>query len=684
MNGYFCIFKYNNNYKVSSMRKQLALLAAALLALPMAGKTVDANQAAQTAARFMSGHSALRSTQDLELVYTGQTESQLRAGEAPSFYVYNVKNGTGFVIVAGDDVARPILGYSFQNSFSADVPAHVEAFLGRYDKQIRWAQANGLKSDNADIFPNPNEGKLLETALWSQAEPYNWETPILTNAEGEEEQAVTGCVATAAAIIMQYHQYPTKFQGGEHTWISSKGVTVTLPDGTTVSNERELTVNMDEPTFDWNKILAAYNVDQEDNPQFTEEQGDEVAKLMKYIGAGINMQYDLRSNGGSGAFENDLHKAWINYFQYTGARQMDRAQLTDAAFQRILHEEIDANRPMGYASKSGTHAFVCDGYGPEDYYHFNMGWGGMDNGYYPIDAIIIEDEGGDGASTTTDDYSGGITLHYNLIPSAKEPITDFFTYYTIEEEGDQETLVGIFQTELYDTIEPGKLFDIDLLCVTPINLCGAETAQIAVAHFANDGTIKELVCAPQTHEFKIDMNSYIDFFTEMEKYSEEQWEQLLESSPELALTGQMIASAEDANFEALTCQINQPIEAGDYLMAVSSQDGGKQWFPIVSQIDDDKMDTKMNVDVIELTASTDDDSDLMAPTANASIEAADQANIYGTEGKLCIENAEGEVKVYTATGACIATRQVKGAAQIALPKGVYLVKLGKQTTKVII
>ena len=118
-------------------------------------------------------------------------------------------------------------------------------------------------------------------------------------------------------------------------------------------------------------------------------------------------------------------------------------------------------------------------------------------------------------------------------------------------------------------------------------------------------------------------------------------------------------------------------------MAVSSQDGGKQWLPIVSRANL-HTDTKINVDVIELTASTDDDSDLMAPTANASIEATAQANIYVAAGKLCIENAEGEVKVYTATGACIATRQVKGAAQIALPKGAYFVKVGKQTTKIII
>ena len=656
------------------MRKQLALLAAALLALPMAGKTVDANQAAQTAARFMSGRSALRSTQDLELVYTGQNESQLRAGEAPSFYVYNVKNGTGFVIVAGDDVARPILGYSFKSSFSAEMPAHVEAFLGRYDKQIRWAKENGVLREALDILPNPDEGKLLETALWNQSEPYNWEMPILTNAEGEEEQAVTGCVATAAAIIMQYHQYPTKFQGGTHTWISSAGATVTLPDGTTVSNERELTVNLDEPTFDWSKMLYAYISD-----LFSEAEGQEVAKLMKYIGAGVNMGYDLAANGGSGATDDDLHKALINYFQYPGARQIDRPQLADAAFQRILHEEIDANRPMIYTSVSGGHAFVCDGYGPEDYYHFNMGWGGLDNGYYPIDAILIADEGGAGASTTTDNYSGGITLHYNLIPSAKETTTDFFTYCSIgleegdDEEEEAENPVGIFQTDPSAVIEQGKPFGIDLLCVIPIDLFGAKTAQIAVAHLAADGTLKELVCTPQTREFPIDLNSFISFFEVVGEYPFEQWEEVIASHPDLRWVFQLIESVKDVNFEALACQINQPIEAGDYLMAVSSQDGGKQWLPIVSQADL-QTDKKIDVDLIELTAST----------ANASIEAVAQANIYVAEGKLCIDHAEGEVKVYTATGACVATQTVKGSARMALPKGIYFVRIGQTTTKVII
>ncbi len=34
------------------------------------------------------------------------------------------------------------------------------------------------------------------------------------------------------------------------------------------------------------------------------------------------------------------------------------------------------------------HAFVCDGYQDADYFHFNLGWGGQDNGYYTIDNIV--------------------------------------------------------------------------------------------------------------------------------------------------------------------------------------------------------------------------------------------------------------------------------------------------------
>lgn len=46
---------------------------------------------------------------------------------------------------------------------------------------------------------------LLETANWSQGEPYNRQTPTIKG-----KHTVTGCVATAMGIIMKYHEYPIR------------------------------------------------------------------------------------------------------------------------------------------------------------------------------------------------------------------------------------------------------------------------------------------------------------------------------------------------------------------------------------------------------------------------------------------------------------------------------------------
>ncbi|OQX95737.1 hypothetical protein B6I21_03910, partial [candidate division KSB1 bacterium 4572_119] len=51
----------------------------------------------------------------------------------------------------------------------------------------------------------------------------------------------------------------------------------------------------------------------------------------------------------------------------------------------LLKNELDHLRPMYVSGHgSGGHAFVCDGYDSEDFFHFNWGWGGLYNGYYLI------------------------------------------------------------------------------------------------------------------------------------------------------------------------------------------------------------------------------------------------------------------------------------------------------------
>ena len=55
-----------------------------------------------------------------------------------------------------------------------------------------------------------------------------------------------------------------------------------------------------------------------------------------------------------------------------------------------LRENLDAGMPLYYSGQGeGGHAFVCDGYQPNDFFHFNWGWAGFDNGFYNIDAMYL-------------------------------------------------------------------------------------------------------------------------------------------------------------------------------------------------------------------------------------------------------------------------------------------------------
>jgi hypothetical protein len=62
---------------------------------------------------------------------------------------------------------------------------------------------------------------------------------------------------------------------------------------------------------------------------------------------------------------------------------------------QLLKNEIDNGRPVIYRGDGiGSHAFVCDGYDNNGYFHFNWGWGGMlsdnYNGFFSINQITID------------------------------------------------------------------------------------------------------------------------------------------------------------------------------------------------------------------------------------------------------------------------------------------------------
>lgn len=281
------------------------------------------------------------------------------ASPSDAYYVFNNDAG-GFVIIAGDDAVTPVLGYTSTGSFDAEnLPDGLKDLLKSYERQIAALGDNYVANQTATRAAFTGE-KLLKTAEWNQMAPFNKYTP---------NNYVTGCVATAGAIVMKHHGYPAKGTGS-HSY--------TL-------NGKTLTANF-EHTYDWASMPAKY--DGTNDADF-----DGVARLMSDLGVAVEMNY---AKDGSGSYIGDLVTALQKYYGYSKLSHLMAIEDVGAeAWNSRLREEIDANRPVLYAASDparGGHAFVIDGYKDESFC-VNWGWGGYCDGFYQIGALNPESNG---------------------------------------------------------------------------------------------------------------------------------------------------------------------------------------------------------------------------------------------------------------------------------------------------
>ena len=301
------------------------------------------------------------------------------ASRSDAYYVFNNDAG-GFVIIAGDDAVTPVLGYTSTGSFDAEnLPDGLKDLLKSYERQIAALGDNYVANRTATRAAFTGE-KLLKTAEWNQYAPFNKYTP---------NNYVTGCVATAGAIVMKHHGHPVKGTGSHsYTW-----------------NGKTLTANF-EHDYDWASMPAKY--DGTNDAAF-----DGVARLMADLGVAVEMQY---AKNGSGAYIGDMISALQKYFGYSKLTYLASIDDMEAeAWNAKLRGEIDANRPILYSASdasAGGHSFIIDGYKDESF-SVNWGWGGYCNGFYQIGALNPESAG----KPTGDKYNMGQTAVIGLQPS---------------------------------------------------------------------------------------------------------------------------------------------------------------------------------------------------------------------------------------------------------------------------
>lgn len=426
---------------------------------------VSVDNAKQLAANFFSAtHKAKLATADaLELAYTAGNSSK------PLYYVFNAINGNGFVIVSAEDCTTPILGYSLENAYDADkIPDAMKWMMEGLEKEIKAAPSiqrpiQPIERSNAAYAAGANATnnfeKVLNTPTWSQEGPFNSMIP---------NRPLVGCVGTAMASIMKYHNYPEKGTGSF--------------DG----------VNFDVE-YDWENMRT-------DNYRsgYTEAQGNAVALLMWHAAKSIDTQFGM---SGSSAYEVRVPAALSNYFGYDpGVSYKKRSEVsTQQAWDNIVKNEIDAGRPVLYCGQDVTagHAFVCDGYNSLGYLHFNWGWGGAANGFFLSTAL--------NPSVSTNHHFNNLnTIIYNIKPGNGN--SQWSTIH-ITADGNQPG-IGSDMTDLAS----GKTFTVRVGNLKNLSYSDF-SGKIAVALFDAAGNMKTLLSEPSGFNLKSMAtlgNGYID------------------------------------------------------------------------------------------------------------------------------------------------------------------------------
>ncbi len=353
--------------------------------------------------------------------------------------------GGGFVVVSGDTRTYPILGYSDHGSLDCnDMPASALAWLESYDSAIQALGAETEATTSTPVITGEPVAPLL-TTTWYQDAPYNGLCPVLT-VDDQPQAAPTGCVATAMAQVMYFHQWPRE----ACTEIPAYAFNY---DKTTNGNFGEdNTAPMEMPAlspvaFDWDNMLLSYK-----DVDATDQQNQAVAVLMQYCGQALCMTYNL---WGSDATETAITTALRNYFGYDrNVSSAKREYYGIEEWEMLIYNELVAGRPVPYAANNNVsgHSFVCDGFDGQGLFHINWGWAGKADGYFRLSVLNPKEVESIGSNSSPYGYNMMQEAVIGVQPPVEsaEPVTDdhYFTLYTPMNVGGGQVTINIMYESL--------------------------------------------------------------------------------------------------------------------------------------------------------------------------------------------------------------------------------------------
>ena len=317
----------------------------------------------------------------------------------------------GYVLVAADKALPPVLASSettrARNAADNPVLDYILPRLGTKMADIRqsdfpaepaWARylpPPGTAPQSMKSAAFEEIGPLL-TTHWGQEQPFNLYCPTISGYTTK-----LGCVATATAQVIAYHQWPVSDVGDHsYTWNGDQSCGGDSPEQTVYAD-------FSDP-YDWaNMPDSAVDVTPVDQQA--------VAELCYETAVAVEMDFGLCSSSTS---LSRARYALVDYFRYksTASEQL-RFRFPTATWFSMIQQNIAAGRPVIYYTV--VHVLVCDGTREVDgiqQIHLNYGWQGDADGWFALDSIY----------TSVNPYSERMII--NIEPQTDQPIAlDDFT-----------------------------------------------------------------------------------------------------------------------------------------------------------------------------------------------------------------------------------------------------------------
>jgi hypothetical protein len=313
--------------------------------------------------------------------------TRLENGEA-DLYIFNIEED-GFIVTSADDDFYPVIAYSWLGSYTDETSEDLQfVFIredqlkrGEYYASNRQAAAENRQAWN-DLTSGTRENRTFQQwpmsgntstggwcdTQWTQSGIFNQFCPI----DNTGNRSVVGCVATAMAQIMHFHEYI-----GNPVFSSSDNYSSGWWNAIYIDSDHE---ERDFPN--WSELNGYLNIAASHYSNGEIITSQDLAALNYACGVSVEMSY---SSSGSGAYTEDVASALRNKFDYDSAVWNEN---NGGNFYTNIAQDMKEMQPCEFSIYTSGwndgHAIVCDGYNTDSYYHLNYGWGSSNIGWYHI------------------------------------------------------------------------------------------------------------------------------------------------------------------------------------------------------------------------------------------------------------------------------------------------------------